>query len=48
MMLIVALFCETGFFDLIAVRLFHYAGTRLNLEILSLNCTYDRFSLVSM
>ncbi|CAF0901256.1 unnamed protein product, partial [Brachionus calyciflorus] len=29
MMIIVAVFCETGLFDLIAVRLFHYAGTRV-------------------
>ena len=29
MMVIVAIFCETGFFDLIAVRLFHYSGTRI-------------------
>ena len=29
MMVIVAIFCDTGLFDLIAVRLFHYSGTRI-------------------
>lgn len=32
-MLIVALFCETGFFDLVAVRLFHYSDGRIWLMI---------------
>ena len=38
MMIIVAVFCETGLFDLIAVRLFHYAGTRIWVMI-GLLCT---------
>ncbi len=29
MMVIVAIFCDTGLFDLFAVRLFHYSGTRI-------------------
>ena len=29
MMIIVAIFCETGFFDLISVRIFYYAGNRI-------------------
>lgn len=36
MMIIVAVFCETGLFDLIAVRIFHFAGTRIWLMIGSL------------
>lgn len=34
--MIVAVFCETGLFDLIAVRLFHYSGTRIWVMIGSL------------
>ena len=36
MMIIVAVFCETGLFDLIAVRLFHYCGDRIWLMVGSL------------
>lgn len=36
MMIILAIFCETGLFDLIAVRLFHYSGTNIWLMIGSL------------
>jgi hypothetical protein len=36
MMIIVALFCETGFFDLIAVRIFHHSGSRIWIMISSL------------
>ena len=36
MMIIVAIFCETGFFDLISVRIFYYAGSRVWIMIGSL------------
>jgi Na+/H+ antiporter NhaD/arsenite permease-like protein len=36
MMIIVAVFCETGLFDLIAVRLMHYSGTRTWMMVASL------------
>jgi hypothetical protein len=36
MMIIVAIFCETGFFDLISVRIFHYSGNRIWIMVGSL------------
>ncbi len=36
MMVMVAVFCETGLFDLIAVRLFHHTGTRTWLMVSAL------------
>lgn len=36
MMVIVGVFCETGLFDLLAFRIFHYSGSRIWVMISSL------------